>query len=57
MNLFHNLIDRVHIQQTDKIKAETVDMVFIRPLADGIHNVFPYHAALARRIISAAGTT
>ena len=31
-------------------------MVFIRPITDGIHNVLPYHAALARRIISTAGT-
>ena len=56
MNGIHNLPYGFDINESNQVKAETVNMVFIRPVIDGIYNVFADHRALGGSIVSAAGT-
>ena len=55
MNLSDGFIDGLYIQKTRKIKTKTVNMIFIRPVANGIDDVLSHHGALGGRIIAAAG--
>ena len=56
MHCGYDLIDCFGIQQAYQIKAEAVNMIFICPVVDRIHNIFPYHRTLGSRIVSASGT-
>ena len=56
VDCIYNLIDRFGIQQSYKVKTEAVNMVFVCPVINRIHNIFLYHRALGSRIISASGT-
>ena len=52
----NNFIDGHGIQKADKVKTETVEMILISPVADGINDVLTHHRTLGCRVISAAGT-
>ncbi len=55
VNCLHHRIDGFRIDQTHQIKAEAVDVIFIRPVGDGVYDVLLYHSALAGGVISTAG--
>ena len=55
MNLGYQIIDGINIQKTHQIEAKSINMVFICPVADGIHDVLMHHAPLGGSIIATAG--
>ena len=44
LNGLHHFLNGVNIQKSGKVKTEAIDVVFIRPVIDGIHNVLAHHA-------------
>ena len=55
VNLGDQLIDGVGVNETHQIEAETVDMIFISPVFNGVHDVLSDHAPLRGGIVAAAG--
>ena len=58
MAAFHrlnDLIDGGDVQQSHQVKPEAVNVIFVRPVVYGIHNVFSHHAPLGGGVIAAAG--
>ena len=51
----HDLVDCHGVDQTGDIEAEAVHVVFVRPVADGIHDVLAYHAPLGSGVVAAEG--
>ncbi len=49
-----DLVHGLNIMDAHQIKAETVDMIFLSPVADGIQHIKPHHAAVAGRFTAAA---
>ena len=58
MAAFHrlnDLIDGGDVQQSHQVKPEAVNVIFVRPVVYGIHNVFSYHAPLGGGVVATAG--
>ena len=56
LNGADNLIDGLGINQTCQVKPEAVNVIFLSPVHNGVHNVVTAHAALGGKVIAAAGT-
>ena len=44
----------LHIMEGHQVKPEAVQPVFLRPVADAVHNVFPAHDPVGGRFVAAA---
>ena len=55
MNLADDGIDGFGIDQTHQVEAEAVNMVFVCPVGNGIHQILADHAALGGGVITAGG--
>ena len=56
VNGLHDVVDCVHIQKAHQVKPEAVDVVFVRPIADRVHDVLVNHGPFGGGVIAAAGT-
>ena len=54
VNFDYDFVYGHNIQKTGKIETEAIDVIFIRPVFYGIHNIFANHAAFGSGIVSAA---
>ena len=52
----HDLVDGHGVDQAGDIEAEAVHVVFVRPVADGIHDVLAHHAPLGSGVVAAEGS-
>ena len=55
VNGAYDLVHGLGVQQSHQVKPEAVNVVGIRPVIHGIHNVFAHHAPLGGGVIAAAG--
>ena len=55
MNFCDDLVDRFGVDQSDKVKTETVDVVFICPVFDRVYNILSHHGTLGGSVISTVG--
>ena len=55
VNFCDDLVDRFGVDQSDKVKTETVDVVFICPVFDRVYNILSHHGALGGSVISTVG--
>ena len=56
MNGCHHFPDGLNIDQAHQIKAEAVNVVFIRPVFHTVNDILAYHAPLGSGVIAAAGS-
>ncbi len=54
MHLGYQFVDGLRVQEPHQVKAKPVDMVLVRPVFHGIHNIFPDHGPLRGGIVSTA---
>ena len=50
-----DLIDGDSIDQAGQVEAEAVDVVFLHPEVDGVHDHVPHHDPLSSQVVAAAG--
>ena len=55
VNFCDDLVDRLGVDQSDKVKTETVDVVFICPIFDRVYNILSHHGTLGGSVISTVG--
>ena len=55
VDLLDDLIDGLHIDQAQQVKTEAVQMVFVRPILDGIDDILTDHGPLGSGVVAADG--
>ena len=55
VNGMNDLVDGLHIDQAHQIEAEAVDVILVRPVVEGIHQILAHHDPLGGGIVAAAG--
>ena len=55
VDLLDDLVDGLHVDQAQQVKAEAVQMVLVRPILDGIDNVLADHGPLGGGVVAADG--
>ena len=55
VNFCDDLVDRFGVDQSDKVKTETVDVVFVCPVFDRVYNILSHHGTLGGSVISTVG--